>query len=341
MKRIILIVGSLLCTLAATAQYREPRPDWFITIPVAPFGDGFVYVAGVGKAKTEEEAYKKARYAALYEAFSRAGAISFSSQEGKIDELSRIASLNAVVSSNTLPQRLVCRTLPIWEKNSYEPSCKVYVLMQVQANTNNEAKFAEFKDCESERFTKEMEEWKAWRGGKRVVSSDESVGSRLFTGKSNILWGIIGYTHPHTISTKLSNRWGGTFGIGFNGTVGLSVNSVSKEDLKTYSFQNEEEDDIDASLYWSAGIRLYVYNGLFVSAGYGCSPITYYIQELFADKSPSPFIVWNRSYAQQYSVGYELLTADAFALSLEGGVTRENDKYKLMFSVHIGIGFEI
>ncbi|GHT42657.1 hypothetical protein AGMMS49965_14640 [Bacteroidia bacterium] len=79
----------------------------------------------------------------------------------------------------------------------------------------------------------------------------KQTASTLFKGNSYLFWNGVEFSYPDYFGTGLSGRSGGIFGVGFRVSAGMEI----EDDARPFGYD--------------LGFRLYPYNNLFLSLGYG------------------------------------------------------------------------
>jgi hypothetical protein len=270
MKKTIISLFSICLLSAQTLLAQEPRPDWVRQPPNPPAGANFILVYGMGTGKTEKEAEIGAWKNAFFKALNAGGLVAIQAQKKTLDEVLTMNDLETMIPAHVLPRHMVCQTQPIYVMKD---EVKVYVLLQVQRHGGMRNDFYDYDlkiDCESTGFKQSLENWnrkEAERQKKvRKRISREVKWEEIISGNSYLGWSIVDGGYPLNLGTSFIGRFGGTIGIGFQFGVGLDFGGES-----TYL---EDEPGSNTSttinyLSYNAGLRLYPYKNIYLSANYG------------------------------------------------------------------------
>jgi len=81
-----------------------------------------------------------------------------------------------------------------------------------------------------------------------------------------IAWGVANIGHPWTIGTSIAGRHGGIIGFGWYASVGFDMGG-----RPTYSLAQHgtDGDSFISDFHYAVGLRVFPYQGIFLSAGYG------------------------------------------------------------------------
>jgi hypothetical protein len=270
MKKTIISLFSICLLSAQILQAQEPRPDWVRQPPPPPAGANFILPYGMGTGKTEKEAEIAAWKDALLKALHEGGLVGIKAQAKTLEEVFTMNDLETMIPANVMPRRLVCQTQPI---RVAKDEVKVYVLLQVQRHGGMRNDFYDYDlkiDCESTGFKQSLENWnrieaeRQKKEGKRILRGKKW--EETISGNSYLGWGIVDFGYPLNLGTSFIGRFGGTIGIGFQFGIGFDFGGES-----TY-LEDEPYHNTSTTinyLSYNAGLRLYPYRNIYLSASYG------------------------------------------------------------------------
>ncbi len=324
--------------LEALAQ--EPRPAWVRQVPFPPAGANYILVYGMGIGNDEKEAEFAAWKNAIYKALNEGGLIGFTTQVQSLDKVMSMEDLQTQIPMNILPRRQVCQTLPIYINDN---KVKIYVLLQVKRNGGRDTDFYKYGqpvNCEDKDFNKQLKGWnkseykrKKQDKQKKIKKGEEEelAEEPIFFKKNHqsyFLWGILETGISSNISTSIVGRHGRNLGIGYYASAGVSLSSVKDPITKN--------NDFKSGFHYSAGIRLYMFQTCFLSAGYG----SYEYKRIFNSKNPDKDI-WEQSKGTQFTIGVDWLgdmNGLGWGASFEGGVSSTQFGIMPLFKVKICVG---
>ncbi len=364
MKRLFQLFAIILISNVAFAQtYISMRPNWTFNPPQAE-NDTYEYYVSKGVGDTEKEARTDAFVMAVKEAQSRVGVGSNSMDIFKAFQSSD-QDFNVVASHYEIPMKEVCY---FSEKSRDGEQWYYYQLLQVAISGNIEPKFRQFAgDCYDFSKAKELreimkEEYKDKIEEDRKRQEQEArlqalkekqaakakrkkqIRDNLSWGDRNyVAWNIAGTGYPWNLTDGVEFRYGGVIGIGGYLDFGMDFTHV-----KFYSdYYSFNETISKLFFHYSGGLKLYIYEGLFMGCGYGTINMPVYdVGKVYGHD----YRIYARqknvehSHGLHFHVGYNFIVDSwpLFFLGISAGASYDikNKVYAPSVLLKIGIAWE-
>lgn len=144
MRKLLLIIITLVCALSSGAQTNTSRPYWLTRLPKAPKNAMYYYRVTTAEARTYDQAYAKAFATAIQESRWKLGVavdINTSEEEQAQDIINNI---NVQPSQVRLQLNKVCEHI---ENSTINMNVRVSILWQVARYGNVDPQFDDFTDC--------------------------------------------------------------------------------------------------------------------------------------------------------------------------------------------------
>lgn len=144
MRKLLLIIITLVCALSLGAQTNISRPSWLTRLPRAPRNAMYYYRVTTAEARTYDQAYAKAFATAIQESRWKLGVavdINTSEEEQAQDIINNI---NVQPSQVRLQLNKVCEHI---ENSTTNMNVRVSILWQVARYGNVDPQFDDFTDC--------------------------------------------------------------------------------------------------------------------------------------------------------------------------------------------------
>lgn len=144
MRKLLLIIITLVCALSLGAQTNVSRPSWLTRLPRAPRNAMYYYRVTTAEARTYDQAYAKAFATAIQESRWKLGVavdINTSEEEQAQDIINNI---NVQPSQVRLQLNKVCEHI---ENSTTNMNVRVSILWQVARYGNVDPQFDDFTDC--------------------------------------------------------------------------------------------------------------------------------------------------------------------------------------------------
>ena len=144
MRKLLLIIITLVCALSLGAQTNISRPSWLTRLPRAPRNAMYYYRVTTAEARTYDQAYAKAFATAIQESRGKLGvAVNINtSEEEQAQDI--INNINVQPSQVRLQLNKVCEHI---ENSTINMNVRVSILWQVARYGNVDPQFDEFTDC--------------------------------------------------------------------------------------------------------------------------------------------------------------------------------------------------
>lgn len=145
MRKLLLIIITLVCALSSGAQTNVSRPSWLTRLPRSPRNAMYYYRVTTAEARTYDQAYAKAFATAIQESYWKLGvAVDINiSEDEQVQDI--INNINVQPSQVRLQLNKVCEHI---ENSTINMNVRVFVLWQVARYGNVEPQFDDFTDCE-------------------------------------------------------------------------------------------------------------------------------------------------------------------------------------------------
>ena len=145
MRKLLLIIITLVCALSLGAQTNISRPSWLTRLPRAPRNAMYYYRVTTAEARTYDQAYAKAFATAIQESRWKLGvAVNINtSEEEQAQDI--INNINVQPSQVRLQLNKVCEHI---ENSTINMNVRVSILWQVARYGNVDPQFDEFTDCQ-------------------------------------------------------------------------------------------------------------------------------------------------------------------------------------------------
>lgn len=284
MRKLLLLVVSLLVFSGMSLAQDFPKPHWAKNVPFAPREAGYIFSSGKGTSENIPQAEKKAFADAVKTALLELGEVELSAQ--KIQDIEENGLEAAVKYSSNRKIRQARITEPVLLASG---KWLVYVLIQVQEDGETPVRFnylPEGFSTEDENFSNAVKVWNE-NTKKKIVKENkkdeiqENVSGVVHTiggGVSNVVKAIGGGVKDVTkgepyfslditpasyydglFSLGFSGKTGGFFGIGFGIKGGIGIDNVSfsfpNGIILKYYKDRDRTFERDAHSYQFMGIR--------------------------------------------------------------------------------------
>lgn len=145
MKRLVIVILTLVCAFSLEAQTNASRPSWLTRLPKAPRKAMYYYRVTTAEARTYEQAYAKAFAAAIQESRWKLGvAVDINTNEEE-QQQNIINNINVQPSQVRLQLNKACEYI---ENSTVNMNIRVSILWQVARYGNVDPQFDDFTDCE-------------------------------------------------------------------------------------------------------------------------------------------------------------------------------------------------
>lgn len=145
MKRIIILIISMVWGLTMSSQTIGSKPTWLKHLPKAPRRAMYYYRVTSAEAKTYEEAYSKAFAIAVYESRWKLG-VAVDLNMGVDEHEKEIRnSISIEPSQIRIPLNKVCE---FQENSPVNMNIRVHILWQIAKYGNVDPDFDDFTNCE-------------------------------------------------------------------------------------------------------------------------------------------------------------------------------------------------
>ena len=144
MRKLLLIIITLVCALSLGAQTNVSNPKWLKQLPIAPRNAMYYYRVTTAEARTYEQAYAKAFATAIQESRWKLGvAVDINTNEEEQAQ-DIINNINVQPSQVRLQLNKVCEYI---ENSTINMNVRVSILWQVARYGNVDPQFDDFTDC--------------------------------------------------------------------------------------------------------------------------------------------------------------------------------------------------
>lgn len=144
MRKLLLIIITLVCALSLGAQTNVSNPKWLKHLPIAPRNAMYYYRVTTAEARTYEQAYAKAFATAIQESRWKLGvAVDINTNEEEQAQ-DIINNINVQPSQVRLQLNKVCEYI---ENSTINMNVRVSILWQVARYGNVDPQFDDFTDC--------------------------------------------------------------------------------------------------------------------------------------------------------------------------------------------------
>jgi hypothetical protein len=285
-----------------------PRPRW-MDFPPSSSKYKFFFKSAVATASNPEDARNSAFSDAYVQGMQRSG---LTLGEGaKISDIKKkgIDAFMQSQSTNGLAVNIYCEEV-VKQQGHYT----AYVLLQI---ANSAAEDPRFDDAEAEGDICKTQEFAARRDEYR----------KALTNNKYFAWGIVNVGFPLNVGTTFMGRFGRTIGIGFQASVGTDIGFPDGGDIACF-------------LSYSAGLKLFPYGNIFLSANYGtigCQKVIAYNDEdgYFASDGV------RQATGFSFTIGYDLVPyreRSSFLLSAQAGGAYDTFTSKWYSQIKLSIG---